>query len=144
FLLVRHLDAHRTRTDAGQQRHVAGQDAEFAAFARQSDELRESGEDLLFRADDVDVNSHGHGVSLCPSGRRRGAARRYQSFLAFGMASSLPPRMQKACSGMWSHSRETSILKPALASVSGTSLPGAPVTPSATWKGCARKRWILR
>lgn len=35
-------------------------------------------------------------------------------------------------------------LKPLMVSFSGTSLPMWPVKTSATWKGCDKKRWILR
>ncbi|KAG7227551.1 hypothetical protein INR49_005366 [Caranx melampygus] len=36
------------------------------------------------------------------------------------------------------------LLKPLIVSLRGTSLPKWPVKTSATWKGCDKKRWILR
>ena len=54
------LDAHRTGTDAGDQRGVAGIDAELAGFTGQRDELGLAGEDRLLRADHVHMNGVCH------------------------------------------------------------------------------------
>uniref|UniRef100_A0A1I8GZM3 BHLH domain-containing protein n=1 Tax=Macrostomum lignano TaxID=282301 RepID=A0A1I8GZM3_9PLAT len=63
---------------------------------------------------------------------------------ALPTASSMPPTMKKATSGRWSSSPDRIFLKPLIVSFSGTSLPSWPVNTSAIWKGCDRKRWILR
>ena len=65
--LVGHLDAHRARPDLREERRVPRIDAELALDAGQHDELRLAGVDLLFRADDVDVDRVGHG--RCPNPR---------------------------------------------------------------------------
>src|SRR5690606_26570388 len=97
FLFSRILGTHphRTRLDPGHERHVSRQDAEFTRLARQRDEFRQPGEDLLFRADDVDVTRHSHVVSFSnPRGTEVPRGRtNYCSFFAFSMASSMLPTM---------------------------------------------------
>ena len=78
------LDAHRARTDAGDQRRVARIDAELAGLAGQRDELGLAREDLLLGADDVDV-------MVCAIVRCVMITR--QTFLAFSNASSIVPTM---------------------------------------------------
>ncbi|MPN48953.1 hypothetical protein SDC9_196566 [bioreactor metagenome] len=61
FAAIRHFDAHRTRLDAGDQRCVAGINAQLARFAGQGDKARFTGEDGLFGTDHINVD----GVHLC-------------------------------------------------------------------------------
>jgi hypothetical protein len=63
FGLARHLDAHRARTDARDQRGVLRVDTQLARFTRQRDELGFARKDLLFGRDHVNVNSVCH---VCP------------------------------------------------------------------------------
>jgi hypothetical protein len=62
---VGQLHPHRAGLDLGEQRRVARIDAELAGHARQHDELRLAGEDLLFGAHHVDVNRVGHRMNPC-------------------------------------------------------------------------------
>src|SRR6266702_1219688 len=57
FFAVFSFDAHRTRTNPRDERRVTRQNAQFTRLARQRDELRLAREDLLFRADDVYLDS---------------------------------------------------------------------------------------
>ncbi|MCY1380367.1 hypothetical protein D9M69_681810 [compost metagenome] len=56
FAAIGLLDAHGTGLDAGDQRNVAGQNAQFTRFARQGHELGLAREDRLFGADHIDVD----------------------------------------------------------------------------------------
>ena len=53
--LIGHFDAHGARFDARDERRVARINAELARFAGEHDKLRFAGVDLLFGADDVNV-----------------------------------------------------------------------------------------
>ena len=66
-------------------------DAELAVDAREHDELRLAGEDLLFGADDIDVDRVGHARSLSFLTRPRGL--RHCSVFAFSNACSIVPTM---------------------------------------------------
>ena len=70
---------------------MAGIDAELADDAREHDELRLAGEDLLLGADDVDVDRVGHGLPSVPLPRPRGP--RHCSVFAFSNACSIVPTM---------------------------------------------------
>jgi len=60
FVAIFRFDTHCTRTNPRDERRVARQNTEFTCFARQRDEPRPAREDLLFRADDVYLNSCCH------------------------------------------------------------------------------------
>ena len=78
--LARDLDAHRAGLDLREQRRVPRIDAELARDAGKDDDLRLAGEDLLFGADDVDVDRGAIVVA-------------YWSVFAFSKASSIVPTM---------------------------------------------------
>ena len=60
FATVSHFDAHRARLNAGDQRGVAGVDAQLASFAGQSDKARFTREDGLFGTDHINVDGVHH------------------------------------------------------------------------------------
>ena len=93
---VGHLDAHRPRFDAGNQRRMAREDAEFAGLTRQGNKPRLAGKDRLFCADHINVD----GVHTFPNQLGANLAVRLASapqglyiFLAFSNASSMVPTM---------------------------------------------------
>ena len=71
------LDSHGAGLDARDQRGVPGINPQLTRFARQGDELGLAGVDLLFGADDVDVDGECH----------------YCRVFAFSTASSMAPTM---------------------------------------------------
>jgi SAM-dependent methyltransferase len=95
FLAVLHLDAHGTRLDAGHQRHVAGQMPSSPASPGRTTNSARPEKIMLFRADDVDMNGHGH--TLPPFRRAHRSTAEcmvaYCRVLAFSKASSIGPTM---------------------------------------------------
>ena len=89
YRLSRNLDAHGARLDLSEQRRMTRIDAQLAVDARQDDELRNAGEDLLLGTDDVvgDGVGVGHGILV----RAFGSA--HCKVLAFSKASSIVPTM---------------------------------------------------
>src|SRR5690606_4874766 len=82
---VRHFQAHRPRLERGNQRRVAVLDTEIAQRAVRHYHLHEAGENRLFRADDIAMDSHSH-VSFASLADD-------QSVLAFSITSSMVPTM---------------------------------------------------
>ncbi len=56
FAAVGFFDAHGTGLDAGDQRNVTGQNAQFTGFTRQRHELGIARKDGLFGADHIDAD----------------------------------------------------------------------------------------
>src|SRR5690606_13407454 len=104
--------------------------------ARGDDHVREVVEDRALGRE----QPHAEAAALLADGGAHAAA----SSAAFSTASSIPPTRKNASSGRSSCLPSTISLNPRTVSDSGTYLPGRPVNASATWKGCDRKRWILR
>ena len=64
FLAVAHVEANLARLQRRDQRSVTRRDTDFAHNCRGVDHMRFAGEDFLFRADDIYLNSASHSYTL--------------------------------------------------------------------------------
>src|SRR5262245_40528709 len=136
-LVVQQPDPGLADAQVGDQRGVAGEDAHLALHARRDDHRRVALVDRPLRGEHADRDA------LALLGAEAGAHAAAISD-ACSSASSMPPTMKNAPSGTSSCRPSTISLNPRTVSPTGTYLPGRPVKASATWKGCERKRSILR
>src|SRR5271165_4191409 len=117
----------------GDERRVSGQNTDVASLAGNLHLVGRLVHQQTFRSDDLELNrvSHtGYAVAFI--------------FSAASSTSSMPPLRKNACSGMSSCLPSTISWKLRTVSSTFTYLPLTPVNCSATWKGCEKKRWILR